>query len=183
MPRTLSSDLQTEVSNESTQIAFLIKLHTGTVIRLTNWAYDLTYNSESYEAGGSLISVDQISEKGKLEVESMSISFSNVSDQVRSQVQNGDFTDIKVEVLLGFLNSSNSFVGAINYFTGFIDTVSIKENIDNSILQLNVSTQWSNWSLKKGRYYTDESQQNFSSGDLGLQFATEVKPNLKWGKA
>jgi len=113
----------------------------------------------------------------------MSITFSNVTNQVRSQVENGDFTDIKVEVFLAFLNSSNSFVGAINYFTGFIDTVSIKENIDNTNLQLNVSTQWSNWSLKKGRYFTNESQQNFSSGDLGLEFATEVRPNLKWGKA
>jgi len=183
MPRSLSTDLQTEVSNQTTQIAFLIKLHTGTVIRLTNWAYDLTYDSENYEAGGSLIALDKIAEKGKLEVDSMSISISNVTDQVRSQIENGDFTDIKVEVFLGFLNSSNAFVGAINYFTGFIDTVSIRENIDNTLLQLNVSTQWSNWSLKKGRYFTNESQQTFSSGDLGLQFATEIQPNLKWGKS
>ena len=73
-------------------------------------------------------------------------------------------------------------VGAINYFTGLIRSVSIQENIENSVLSLIVASQWANWSLKKGRYYTSESQQEYASGDLGLEYATEVKKDIAWGK-
>ena len=45
MPRSLSSALQTEVSNESTKIAFLVKLNLSTVYRLTDFYTDVTYNS------------------------------------------------------------------------------------------------------------------------------------------
>ena len=44
------------------------------------------------------------------------------------------------------------------------------------------STGIINWSLKKGRYYTSESQQEYASGDLGLEYATEVKKDIAWGK-
>ena len=45
MPRSLSSDLQTQVSAQQTKIAFLVELNLSTVIRLTDWYRDVTYNS------------------------------------------------------------------------------------------------------------------------------------------
>ena len=37
-------------------------------------------------------------------------------------------------------------------------------------------------SLRKGRHYSDESQQGFSSGDKGMEFATQVKQDVRWGR-
>ena len=60
MPRSLSTALQNEVANESTKIAFLVKLNLSTVYRLTNFYTDVTYDSENYEAGGSFLSVESV---------------------------------------------------------------------------------------------------------------------------
>jgi len=181
MPRSLSAALQTQVSSTATKTAFLVELNLSTVIRLTDWYSNVSYDSNSYEAGGSFLSVDTTEETGQLQVDEINLGFSNVTDQVRSLVQNGEFTDKTVEVYLAYFDSSESIVGAINFFTGQIRNISIQEDIKNSVINMTVASHWSNWNLTKGRHYSDESQQSFSSGDRGMEFAGQVKKDVRWG--
>ena len=181
MPRSLSSDLQTQVSAQQTKIAFLVELNLSTVIRLTDFYRDVTYNSESYEAGGSFLQVDSTTETGQLEVNEIALGFSNVTDQVRSLVQDGTFNNKKVEIYIAYFDVNENLVGAVNYFTGNIRNVSIQENSENSILNMTVASHWANWNLTKGRHYTDESQQSEYSGDRGLEYATQTKTDVRWG--
>ena len=83
---------------------------------------------------------------------------------------------------MAYFNSDETIVGAINYFTGQIRNVSISETIDSSVLTLTVASHWANWNLTKGRHFSDESQQSFSSGDKGMEFATQVKEDVRWGR-
>ena len=182
MPRSLSTDLQTQVSSTATKTAFLVELNLSSTIRLTDWYSNVTYDSNSYEAGGSFLQVDMTSETGQLEVNELNIVFSNVTNEVRSLVEDGSFTDKIVDIYLAYFNSDETIVGAINYFTGQIRNVSISENIDNTALTLTVASHWANWNLTKGRHYSDESQQSFSTGDKGMEFATQVKEDVRWGR-
>ena len=181
MPRSLSTALQTQVSSTATKTAFLVELGLSTTIRLTDWYSNVTYDSNAYEAGGSFLSVDSITETGQLQVDEINLGFSNVTDQVRSLVQDGSFTDKEVDIYLAYFDASETVVGAINYFTGKIRNVSISENIDSSILNMTVASHWANWNLTKGRHFSDESQQSFSTGDRGFEFATQVKNDVRWG--
>ena len=181
MPRSLSAALQTQVSSTATKTAFLVELNLSSTIRLTDWYSDVTYDSNSYEAGGSFLTVDSTTETGQLQVNEINLGFSNITDQVRSLVQDGEFTDKTVEIYLAYFDSSESIVGAINFFTGQIRNVSINESLENSILSMTVASHWANWNLTKGRHYSDESQQSFSSGDRGMEFAGQVKEDVRWG--
>jgi len=181
MPRSLSTALQTQVSSTATKTAFLVELNLSSTIRLTDWYSNVTYDSNSYEAGGSFLQVDATIETGQLEVNEVNLAFSNVTDQVRSLVQNGSFTDKTVEIYLAYFDSNETIVGAINYFSGIIRNVSINENISGTILNTTVASHWANWNLTKGRHFTDESQQAFSTGDKGFEFATQVKSDVRWG--
>lgn len=181
MPRSLSSALQTQVSSTATKTAFLVELNLSSTIRLTNWYSNVTYDSNTYEAGGSFLAVDSTTETGQLQVDEINIAFSNVTDQVRSLVQDGAFTDKTVEIYIAYFNSDETIVGAINFFTGQIRNVSISENNDSSNINMTVASHWSNWNLTKGRHFSDESQQTFSSGDKGFEFATQVKSDVRWG--
>jgi hypothetical protein len=181
MPRSLSTDLQTQVSSTATKTAFLVELNLSSTIRLTDWYSDITYDSNSYEAGGSFLSVDTTTETGQLQVDEINLGFSNITDEVRSLVQDGSFTDKTVEIYIAYFNEDETIVGAINFFTGQIRNVSIQESIDNSILNMTVASHWANWNLTKGRHYSDESQQSFSTGDRGFEFATQVKSDVRWG--
>ena len=181
MPRSLSSDLQTQVSSTATKTAFLVELNLSSTIRLTDWYSNVTYDSNSYEAGGSFLTVDSTTETGQLEVNEVNIGFSNITNQVRSLVQDGAFTDKTVNIYLAYFDANETIVGAINYFTGQIRNVSINETVNASVLNMTVASHWSNWNLTKGRHYSDESQQSFSSGDRGMEFATQVKDDVRWG--
>ena len=182
MPRSLSTDLQTQVSSTSIRTAFLVELNLSSTIRLTDWYSDVTYDSNSYEAGGAFLTVDSTTETGQLQVNEINLGFSNITDDVRSLVQDGEFTDKTVDIYIAYFNSDETIVGAINYFTGQIRNVSIQEDLNNSILNMTVASHWANWNLTKGRHYSDESQQGFSTGDKGFEFATQVKSDIRWGK-
>ena len=181
MPRSLSTDLQTQVSSTATKTAFLVELNLSSTIRLTDWYSNVTYDSNSYEAGGSFLTVGATTETGQLQVNEIDLGFSNITDQVRSLVQGGAFTDKTVDIYLAYFNSDETLIGAINYFTGQIRNVAIAESIDNSTLSMTVASHWANWNLTKGRHFSDESQQSFSSGDKGMEFATQVKSDVRWG--
>jgi len=174
MPRSLSSALQTQVSSTATKTAFLVELNLSSTIRLTDWYTNVTYDSNSYEAGGSFLSVDSTTETGQLQVDEINLGFSNITNEVRSLVQDGAFTDKTVEIYIAYFNENETIVGAINFFTGQIRNVSIQESIDNSILNMTIASHWANWNLTKGRHYSDESQQSFSTGDKGFEFATKL---------
>ena len=181
MPRSLSAGLQTQVSSTATKTAFLVELNLSSTIRLTDYYTNVIYDSNTYEAGGSFLTVDSTAETGQLQVDEVNIGVSNITDQVRSLVQSGAFTDKTVEIYLAYFDTNEAIVGAINYFTGQIRNVSIQENINDSVLSMIVASHWSNWNLTKGRHFSDESQQSFSSGDKGMEFATQVKEDVRWG--
>ena len=181
MPRRLSTALQNQVSASATKTAFLVELNLSSTVRLTDYYTNVVFDSNTYEAGGSFLTVDATSETGQLQVDEVNIAFSNITDQVRSLIQTGAFTDKEVEIHLAYFDTNESIVGAINYFTGNIRNVSIQENTDDSTLTLVVASHWSNQNLTKGRHFSDESQQAFSSGDKGMEFATQVKDDVRWG--
>ena len=181
MPRSLSAGLQTQVSSTATKTAFLVELNLSSTIRLTDYYTNVIYDSNTYEAGGSFLTVDSTAETGQLQVDEVNIGFSNITDQVRSLVQSGAFTDKTVEIYLAYFDTNEAIVGAINYFTGQIRNVSIQENINDYVLSMIVASHWSNLNLTKGRHFSDESQQSFSSGDKGMEFATQVKEDVRWG--
>ena len=183
MPRSLSTDLQTQVSSTATKTAFLVELNLSSTIRLTDWYSNVTYDSNSYQAGGSFLTIDSTTETGQLQVDEINLGFSNVTDQVRSLVQDGAFTDKTVDVYLAYFNADETIVGAISFFKGQIRNVSIIENINGCTLTMNVASHWSNWNLTKGRHFSVESQEQYSSGDKGMEFATQVKSDVRWGKS
>ena len=181
MPRSLSAALQAQVSAQQTNICFLVEFALSTTVRATDFYTDLVYNSNSYSAGGSFLQINQTQETGELKVDEISIICSNVTNEIRSLVSDGNYMDKKVTVDLGFLDADESLIGAINFFTGNIRSVSISETGDKTDINLIVSNHWSNWSLTKGRHFSDESQQAYSSGDRGFEYATETKDEIRWG--
>jgi hypothetical protein len=181
MPRSLSAGLQTQVSAQQTKTAFLVELNLSTVIRLTDFYRDVTYDSNSYEAGGSFLTVDTTAETGQLQVSDINLGFSNVTDQVRQLVRDGAFTDKVVNVYMAYFDENETLVGAINYFTGQIKNVNISETLKDSLLSMTVASHWANFNLTKGRHYSDESQQSVYSGDRGLEYATQTKSDVRWG--
>lgn len=181
MARNLSSNLQTAISSDQTKIAFLVEFNFSSVLRATDWFTDVVYDSNTYSAGGSFLSVDSVAENGEVKIDQLQINVSNVTTEVRNLVIAGNYTNVKVNVYLAFFDANDAIIDAINYFTGYIKSVNIAESKNSSTIQLVVANHWSNWNLTKGRHFTDESQQKYSSGDKGLEYGDQAKVDVRWG--
>ena len=181
MPRTLSAALQAQISAQQTNICYLVEFALSTTVRATDFYTDLIFNGNSYSAGGSFLQINQTQETGELKVDEISITCSNITNEIRSLVSDGNYVDKKVTVDLGFLDANESLVGGINFFTGNIRSVAISETGDSTNINIIVANHWANWNLTKGRHFSDESQQSFSTGDKGFEYATETKDDIRWG--
>jgi len=181
MARTLSSNLQTQIANDANKICFLVELNLSTVLRLTNHYSNVTYDSNSYEAGGEFVNIQSANETGEARVEEITITLSNITTTVRSLIEDGDYIDKTANVYIAFFDDNETIVDATTFFSGTIGFASITESEDMSHITLNISNHWGNWQLTKGRHFTDESQQNVYSGDKGLEYADQTKQDIRWG--
>ena len=181
MPRSISSALQTQIANDANKIAFLIELNLSTVIRFTDYYSDVTYNSNSYEAGGDFVSVDASNETGEAKSEELVITVSNINSTIRDLIQDGNYTDKKANIYIAFFDVDENLVDATTYFSGIINNAAITENKESSTISIYVANHWANWNLRKGRHFSDESQQQIYSGDKGLEYADQTKEDIRWG--
>tara|TARA_R100000353_G_scaffold53329_2_gene42635 strand:- start:478 stop:1029 length:552 start_codon:yes stop_codon:yes gene_type:complete len=183
MARSISSGLQTQIANDANNIAFLVELNFSTPIRVTNFYRDVTYDSNAYEAGGNFLNVAASQETGEAAVQDLQITMSNVTSTIRTVIEGGDYIDKSVNVYIAFFDTNETLVDATTFFSGLISSCSISETIDSSAVTINVANHWANWNLKKGRHFTDESQQQVYSGDKGLEYADQTKDDIRWGNS
>jgi len=181
MARSISASLQTQIANDANKLAFLVELNFSTPLRFTNFYRDITYDSDSYEAGGSFVNVSASQETGEAEINELSITMSNVTSTIRDVIEDGDYINVSVNVYLAFMDTNESLVDATTFFSGNIKSCSILEKKESSTVTINISNHWSNWNLKKGRHFSDESQQQVYSGDKGLEYADQTKDDIRWG--
>jgi hypothetical protein len=181
MSRNLSSSLLTQLANPTNTLCFLAEINTSTVFRITDNQFDVTYDSNTYTSSGEIISVSTTPETGELKVEETSIELSNINSTFISVFDDQNYIDNSVNIYLGFFDGNDSFIDALTYFSGNIKNVEVSESKNDSKIILTCANHWANWNLKKGRHFTDESQQRAFSNDKGLEFAHITKQNVRWG--
>ena len=181
MSRSLSSTLLTQLANPTNTICFLAEINTSTVFRITDNQFDVVYDSNTYTSSGEIISVSTTPETGELKVEETSIELSNINSTFISVFDDQNYIDNSVNIYLGFFDSNDAFIDALTYFSGNIKNVEVSESKNDSKIILTCANHWANWNLKKGRHFTDESQQRAFSNDKGLEFAHITKQNVRWG--
>ena len=181
MSRSLSNTLLTQLANPTNTFCFLLEINTSTVFRLTDNQFDVTYDSNTYTSSGEIISVNTTPETGELKVEETSIELSNINSTLISVFDYQNYIDNTVNIYLGFFDSNESFIDAFTYFSGNIKNVEVDESKTDSKIIVTCSNHWSNWNLKQGRHFTDESQQLAFTLDKGLEYAHVTKADIRWG--
>ena len=187
MARTLSSNIQTEIQAEGIRLAHLLKLDTSTAIKATNHVKDLTYDSNTYQAGGNFMNVSEVQESGSLEYTNLNISLNNVTTTVRDIFKAQNYIDKTATVYIAFLDANETIIDAYEYFKGTIASANLAESTQGFIVNIELASQFKNWEIKKGRKFTQASQDEFidrnSLGtDKGLAFAHETNESVRWNR-
>ena len=180
MTRGLSSDITSEISNQSIKPIALVEILFPTPQRLTNHYKDITHNSNTYTSSSHLLGISGKGENSSIDVSSFQIELSAVDSSFVAIVLNNVVNIDKVTVDLGFLDSNDVLIDTFTYEVGYIDSFNI--NTKTGRLVLNCTSQFSDFSRIAGRKTNNGSQQRYFATDVGFEFAGLTVKDLLWGR-
>lgn len=192
MARGLNSDIQTALTNRQVLAADLVELHFTPAVYFTNASIDINYDSttapdtgtNTYLAQGQFIEFTNIKETADVKVNSLDISFTAVDLTTVALVLNNDYIDKRVVLyrvifeLDGTLNSNKVF----QIFDGKINAWTLGETQDSATLTIQCSSQFADFEKLAGRTTSVASQQLVFPNDTGMEFASQIVKDIRWGR-
>ena len=184
--RDMSAAMLAEIAKGVVRTVDLIELQFvgGTEYFAMAWA-DIVWGGETYQATGDVVSVGAVNEDMDIKVGSIIISMSGVDQSNVSIALSEDYTDRPVSIYRAILDDTFSVIPEpILIFKGSMTSFSVREDPGSgeSVLDWTVASHWADFEKKSGRLTNHESQQIHFPGDKGLEFASEIVKDLKWGR-
>ena len=178
--RNLSAGALTELAAANVEFYYLVRFDFSTPIYLTTAPRDITHDSKNYLSSGLLSKIPDFSESLKIKPQTISIDFSGATLTSHALPITNNFRNVDVYIYRYLVDSGDTFL----VFKGYIDSYGSTEDAKKgtSKVSWNIANHWTDFDAATGRLLTDESQQDFYSGDLGLEFAGVTDPiSAYWG--
>jgi hypothetical protein len=183
MTRQIDSATITALNSDNLNMATLVQLDFDTPIKITNWARDVSALSTTFLSSSDLLEIDQVAESSELQVNSLNLSFSGVSQTFVSLFLTNDYIDVRTRIWTAVVDNSDDVIGApILVFDGRITGYGIADTESESTVTVEVSSHWKDFEKTNGRRTNHNTQQLHFAGDRGFEFAAETAKDLKWGK-
>lgn len=161
-------------------------LDSGTVYA-TDFAMAVTFGGNTYQALSHFIGFDGLVERADASIEMLRLTLSGVDQTWVSVVLANDYVDRRVVIHKAFLSPATwtLVVDPTSIFDGRIAEARIDEDPESGSCSvvLDVSSHWVDWSRRSGRHTNHAEQQLFFSGDLGLEYVSEINRQILWGRA
>ena len=190
MTREFSSSLQTYLAGNTLIEVFLVSIQTTTGTNyFTSAPYDITFDSQTYQAQGDFLTLSEGQETAELQIHSVNIILSavdvtNVTTYGVSGIINKD-----VEIHRAYLDpitlqlQGDSAGDAVFLaFKGKVAGYQITNNINTADIQLQVSSQFINFTRKAGRRSNLVSFQREHPNDHSMQYSHETLTDIFWGR-
>ncbi len=194
MSRNIASNTLAELAKDQFIFAHLVKvvLSNTSTIYLTDSFHNLTHDSQTYQASGSLLSMTAIKESAILQVGRVNITLSGIDSTIIAAANTESFINNDVVVHRAIINpDTGAYIDTPRQiFDGTISNYSISESQTNSSVTIVVASNWANFQQINGRVTNSDSQNNTYrygtsvtfSNDLGFQYASAAITDIKWGQ-
>ena len=184
MSRGVHSDVITELAKDSFQMAHLVKIDFETPVYLTESPISITYSSNVYVPSSHLQGISSVSETSEVQVGSMSVTLSGVSQEYIAILLGQKYIDRQITINRVVLNAAHGIIGdPILMYDGRIEGFTISDSNNTSTIVLTAASHWSDFAKKSGRRTNHNSQQMHFDGDRGFEFAPDSIRDIKWGRA
>ncbi|HAT42349.1 MAG TPA: hypothetical protein DCS87_11625 [Rheinheimera sp.] len=163
--------------------AHLLKFEfTGGSTCFTDAGYDITYNGDVYQANGLLLGMEAPKFTNELRVGEISVTFSAADQSVLAMVLNNSQVNRYVHIYRAYLGTSLQVIAnPILLHSWLITDASVSSDRKDAEITVSMASEWADFEAPRGRRTTDASQRRFYPNDRGLEFATQVKKDIKWG--
>lgn len=183
MTRQIDAATITALASDNLNMATLVQLDFDTPIKVTNWARNVSALSTTFLSSSDLLEIDQVSESSELQINSLNLTFSGVSQTFVSLFLTNDYIDVRTRIWTAVLDNADDVIGEpILIFDGRITGYGISDTQDSSDVQVEVASHWKDFDKTNGRKTNSNTQNLYFSGDKGFDFAAESAKDIKWGK-
>jgi len=183
MPRNVNSTMLTALESDGFTMVHMIYLGISSGLYYTDCGYDITYDSNTYDATPYLLQIGSPSESRDLRVNQMTVQFSGVGLSMQGVFLTNDWMNKQAIIYKGVLNSSGSLVGdPLPIFNGQISNWQFAESRGSSRVTVSIASHWADFEKKRGRLTNSNSQNFYFSGDKGFEYAAHTVRDIKWGR-
>jgi hypothetical protein len=185
MARGLESALKTYLANQSQVKAGLVEIETSTgTVYYTDASFDITYDSNTYQAQGNFISVTEVEENAELVITNCILAISALDTANITKFATSDNVNKSVTVRVAYINpTDNSIVGTpIITFKGKITGYTVTDARNTATIGLEIASTFANFEKTTGRRTNEGSFQREHPSDRSMEFAHQTVQDILWGK-
>lgn len=191
MSRGLSNNQNTYLAGNSLIGVTLIHIvvYGGSDLRFTDAPFNISYDGNTFEAQGKFLGISETSETADLQITNINIVLSALDLTLVQTLAKSNQINQQVTVRRAFLDpTDNSLIGdsagdrAIVIFQGRTAGYRIKDDNNTATLNIEVTSQFSNFNRLSGRRTNQGSLQREHSTDFGFEYSHESIRDIKWGK-
>ena len=188
MTRSLTTAVKNELATNDIRPVHLITIGFGTPVNITDCSFSLTSSvsgsSVTYSSSDFILGASNFTEETDVTKTSLTLTLSGADQTFISTVLGENVVNDSVDIYRGFLDDSNSLIAdPFLLYRGKIDSFDISETDTDSIVGIQIVSNWADFEKKNGRKTNNTSQQRFFSGDVGMDFASQTVQDIKWGRA
>lgn len=191
MSRGLSNNQNTYLAGNSLIGVTLIHIvvYGGSDLRFTDAPFNISYDGNTFEAQGKFLGISETSETADLQITNINIILSALDLTLVQTLAKSNQINQQVTIRRAFLDpTDNSLIGdsagdrAIVIFQGRTAGYRIKDDNNTATLNIEVTSQFSNFARLSGRRTNQGSLQREHSTDFGFEYSHESIRDIKWGK-
>ena len=187
MTRNLTTAVKNELATNDIRPVHLITIGFSTPVNITDCSFPLTSSVSgstfTYTASDFILDISGFDEQTDITKGTLNLTLSGANTTFISVVLNENVMNDSVTIHRGILDSSNALIAdPILLYKGTIDGFDINETKKESLLNLKIVSHWADFDKKSGRKTNNTSQQRFFTGDVGMDFSSEMVQDIKWGR-
>lgn len=159
-----------------------LELANDVTLRLTDSGIDIDFNGELYESNGLLLGMDAPTFNAELRIGEISLAFTAADQSVVALMLGVNQINRYAHIYRAYLNDQGQVIpNPILLHSWLINAPDVSDSKDDSQITVPLTSEWADFEAPRGRRSTDANQRRFFPNDKGLEFASQVKKDLKWG--
>jgi len=152
-------------------------------VRLWTGYGSITIDSNTFLAGGDILSVSSISESGEVQANGVTIMLSGLSTSLVASALTTAYQGRDLNVYVGVLNASGTVISdPIKVFAGKMDVMTVEDNGADAQINVTAESKLIDLERSRARRYTSEDQKIDYPNDKGLDFIAGLQDKtVVWG--
>jgi len=186
MARTIGSTFSTQLSSSQTRPFYAVEFLYTLPLRMWTGYGEFTILSQDYLGLGNLMAISQLSESADIKANGINIRVNGLDTSILAQGFNETQQGVIVNVYFGVLTTTDNALAIVDtpyqIFSGTVDTVSISEDGDTSVIDYSIESKLISLEKALDFRYTDQDQKFFFPNDKGLEFVDDLQDKtIDWG--